>query len=177
MQITVRNVPDEVAAKLDKQIGGSRENFLREAIAQIAEMGLVTLSQVEEEIQERGGAGIVERDLQRYYALLSHELGRVSLTRNEACLICDALNRTLTDMRVNPKSVLYAEIADSIELERTDQKWEVDASAILAKIQAMTIAQAAAIVDAAERFWHEPDSYTISDIDEKLLKAGLVKKQ
>jgi hypothetical protein len=107
---------------------------------------------------------IAERDLSRYYLLLAHELKRIKLSSNEAMFFCDLLNGTLSDFHINPANMLLIEAQDGIDMDKLDQKWELDKEPFLAKISGFNILQAAAIIDGVERFWvrsHEEDSQAI----------------
>ena len=106
---------------------------------------------------------IAERDLTRYYLLLAHELKRLKLSSNEAMFFCDLLNGTLSDFHINPANMLLIDALDGIDMDKLDQKWELD-KGLLAKISEFNILQAAAIIDGVERFWmrsHEEDSQAI----------------
>lgn len=117
----------------------------------------ITLSaDVLAEVDRRGYLGevnrgaVINRDLGRLYEEYHHALHEIELSPEEGCLILDALNGAL-DMR---PAYLPAEIADSIALDHTDQKWEVeDGSGLVQRLAAMTRIQQMAIIDMAERFW------------------------
>lgn len=114
--------------------------------------------------------GIARRDLERYYALLVEELATVTLSENEALLICDALNGTL--MLPQTMRLLWAEIDDSIRLDATDEKWQVDGPALVEKLRRFTSGQTLAVVDAGERWWNRNE--IDEDPRERLRIVGLV---
>lgn len=132
---------------------------------------------LETQILERGEqAGVTaRRDVERYYVLLATALRQVKLTSAEAKLICDALNGTLNNFQINPQQSLAFSIADAIEYDHLDQKWGVDTAALKQKLESLNILQAAAVLDAVERFWFEPGGYHLPDIDQKLRIVGLVR--
>ncbi len=111
---------------------------------------------------------VARRDLERYYALLDHELARVELSEAEASLICDALNGTLMD----PHSyrLLWAEVADAVRLDGLDAKWGVDGDALVERLRALSPGAMMAVVDAVERFWLSPNP-----LGENLRRVGLVR--
>lgn len=117
-------------------------------------------------ISSRGD--IARRDLARYYHVLASDLRAVNLTEGEASLICDACNGTaFVDNR--SISMLWAEIDDAIRLDGLDDKWHVDGPALVEKLRTLTWGQTAAIVDAVERFWADPNP-----LQEKLREVGLI---
>lgn len=104
---------------------------------------------------------VARRDLERYYACVHAELRTVSLTIAEACLTCDACNGIVWLPATIPS--LPEEIEKAIRQDSLDEKWAVDGSALVARLQTLSYGQKAAIADAIERFWrlvtlgdHEP---------------------
>ena len=133
-------------------------------------------SRLQKELESRGESlGLTaQRDLDRYYLLLSDALRRVQLAQNEALLLCDALNGCMNDFHIRPDQSLKFSIEDAIDLDRLDKKWEVDKSKILQKLDDLTVLQAASVLDAVERFWYESESYQIEDTEAKLKQVGLI---
>lgn len=130
-----------------------------------------------DEIRERCGysahaltlGDVVARDVERYHALLrdARRPLRDQFSRAELMLIVDSCNGTLFE----PSTVcaLPFNIEDSISLDRLDEKWGVDGSALLAKLQALSPVQTQSLVDAVERFWTNHERYSgdgsdVSDI-------------
>ncbi len=115
--------------------------------------------------------------MRRYRDLLRRGLADLALTRGEACLICDALNGTMLFAALDEHDGTYmfipAEIADSIHLDGTDEKWGVDGEALGAKLAAASPAALCAIADACERFWERPER----DTDELLREVGLLQEK
>lgn len=96
---------------------------------------------------------VAARDLERYYAAIAAELRRLDLSRNEAMLIIDSLNGVLHHTPEAEQTMLWAGISDSIELDGLDGKWEVDGAALVAKLRALSLVGALAVIDASERYW------------------------
>lgn len=110
-----------------------------------------------------------ELHLRRYRNLLARGLAAIDLTRDEACLICDALNGTV----IFEQEYIFigAEIQDSIRLDHTDEKWSVDGPALVRKLAGASPVTLCAIADAAERFWEHPER----DTDTQLREVGLLR--
>lgn len=96
----------------------------------------------------------VVRDLSLLNRVLDQELRAVNLSEGEASLIVDVVNGTIFD----PVSVryLWEDVADGIELDGLDEKWDVDGASLVAKLRGLTYTQTVAIIEAAERFWNLP---------------------
>jgi hypothetical protein len=95
------------------------------------------------------------RDLARYQALLAQ--GRQTLREKfvdkELAAILDTLNG---HWFAEPWSVGYiaAEVADAIELNGLDQKWELSGPALLHTLQGLSFLESMALADAVERWWN-----------------------
>ncbi|MDK2883320.1 MAG: hypothetical protein PWP58_1656 [Bacillota bacterium] len=115
----------------------------------------VTLTpEVLTELHARGPRStVINRDLDRLYTLYRRALAQVGLTTREALLIADALNGILMDVTTVP--LFWAQIQDAIAVEHLDKKWQVDGQALVEKLRGLNEIQALAVIDAAERFWHE----------------------
>lgn len=112
----------------------------------------------EMEARRKGSAylgGVPRRDLERYYHAVAVELQAVHLTQGEACLIIDVMNGTITEPHT--AQLLWAQVSDGIQMDRLDEKWEVDGPALVAKLRGLTYTQALAVADAAERWWELED--------------------
>ncbi len=105
------------------------------------------------EVDARGNnrSGTISRDLGRYYALLKRGLKRAGLTREEALLVCDALNGTLHEPET--MRLVWAQVEDACRLDQLDRKWGVDGAALVEKLKGLDELASAAVVDATERFW------------------------
>jgi hypothetical protein len=114
------------------------------------------------ELKKRGlgsGENVVRRDLERYYALLSIAMQRVSLTQQELNLLCDVLNGVEIHTGLLP--YLPQVLADAVGDARKDgydEKWGVDTDALAEKIRSLSVLDALAIVDAVEQFWESRQS-------------------
>lgn len=99
-------------------------------------------------------SGTISESLERYAAILERERAelRSQLSPGEMALIIDVTNGSL--FYSYSLSLLWAEIADGCSLDQLDQKWEVDAAALIAKVKASGVAGQAALVDASERWWN-----------------------
>ena len=103
-----------------------------------------------------GRSVVVEEALSRYFTLLA--LARLELrdrfSRAELSLMADAANGTMYQaetLRFFPMGV-----ADAIDLDGLDRKWDVNAPLLLTKLRDLSVTQTAALVDAVERFWRDP---------------------
>lgn len=102
---------------------------------------------------------IAKREIGRYYAVLADSLLRTHFTLTEA----EAVAVALQDF--DPASIryLWAEVEDRYrakdEAEKTDEPPPfgnlptLDVSALVNKLRNLTLAQAYAVLDAAERYW------------------------
>lgn len=106
---------------------------------------------------------IVNRDLGRLYDLYDRALRRLDLTVEEACLIADALNGTIHDSRT---ALMFSfGVEDAIDLDGLDEKWGVDGKALMDKLSTLDEIGCMAVVDAAERYWHN-EKYRKMDVRE-----------
>lgn len=108
---------------------------------------------------ERGDAGnrsfAIAKQLNRYFDMIDHckrEL-RSMLSDKECALILDAFNGTAF---MDTVSIRYAwhEIADAIDMDRLDHKWEVDGKALVDKLQSLSFGHLIALVDSTEIWWN-----------------------
>lgn len=106
-----------------------------------------------------GRSGVIERDLDRYYAGIERTRKRLAklFTGDEAAALCDNLNGVMLDQ--NPELSIYGiplNVADGVELSGLAEKWNLDASAFLSKVNSLNYLELCAIADAVERFWLRP---------------------
>lgn len=115
-------------------------------------------------LAERGQrAPTINRDLTRLYFLYDRALRRLDLTVDEACLIVDAMNGTIHDERT---SLMFSfGVEDAIQLDGLDEKWGVDGKALMDKLSILDEIGCMAVVDAAERYWHN-EKYRKMDVRE-----------
>lgn len=113
-------------------------------------------------LAERGQrAPTINRDLTRLYFLYDRALRRLDLTVDEACLIVDAMNGTIHDERT---SLMFSfGVEDAIQLDGLDEKWGVDGKALMDKLSILDEIGCMAVVDAAERYWHN-EKYRKMDV-------------
>lgn len=127
---------------------------------------------------------LARRDLERYYHALEVALRGVELERQEALLLCDALNGTLIDVHTVP--LLPDEIEDAAApVERgglgLGEKWlglgpegRARAAALVEKLRSLSYVELLAILDAVERWWHRPPTEGES-YDDSLRRVGLLR--
>lgn len=97
---------------------------------------------------------VAARDLGRLYDLLEVEHARLAPTFSDAewMLLRDACNGTLWE--TSTIRLLWAEVADAIDLAGLATKWGVDdPRPFMARLRALTPLQSLAVVDAIERWW------------------------
>lgn len=113
----------------------------------------IYLREVDAEIQARGDnrSHVINRDLERLYALYKRALKEVPLSVQEAWLLVDVLNGSLMD--ANTARLLWANVEDGCALDGLDKKWEVDGKALAEKLRNLSDFQNMALIDAAEKFW------------------------
>lgn len=115
------------------------------------------------QLDERGDnrSYIIRRDLERLYTLYRIALRQIRLSLEEAMLIVDALNGTLST--ADQARLLWAGIEDAIAYDKLDEKWNVNGKELVEKLKNLNELQAMAIIDAAERFWAQ-DKYREKDM-------------
>lgn len=125
---------------------------------------------------ERGAAnrsGVINRDLDRYYEILRY--GRQSLrdklSEAEVSAILDNLNGVWLAEPVSIR-LIYANVADGIELEGLDQKWKIDGPALIEKLRSLSFAESCALADAAERWWNRVANGDQPKFSEALQEIG-----
>jgi hypothetical protein len=132
---------------------------------------------LEQDIQERTGAGFdapatasvkARECLQRYFALLRHELASVQFSEAEALLLADATNGI--SFSADTARLLWAEVADAIALNKLDEKWGVGGDALVAKLRGFCPGQALAVADALERAWLKGTDMTDALREVKLIR-------
>lgn len=92
--------------------------------------------------------------LQGFPALYKHTLRELKgkFTDGELKLMIDVFNSTaLTPIMAGQQ--LDLQVLDGMELDGLDQKWEVDKAELMAKVNALTIFQAACLEIWANGFW------------------------
>lgn len=101
-----------------------------------------------------GRSEVVKTDLSRYRRLIRSTQARLKseevFSETEQGLILDALNGSLLGDR---PETLAGSVADSMSLDGTAGKWEVEPHAIREKLTSLTPLEFAAVADGAERYW------------------------
>lgn len=99
-------------------------------------------------------SGRINSIIVRYGAIMAKECPE--LATNEWMMICDILNGTIleADSRdADPARFLWADIAESGQLDGMAAKWEIDTDALSQKVRNMAYSQQVAIVEVICRFW------------------------
>ena len=108
----------------------------------------------------------------RYLAMVTDELRRLDLTRNEWCAIMDANNgMILSGLAGTPQelmvSMLWANVHDTPEL---GQKWRIDQAELVRRLHSMPKSTLIVIAEVVERFW----SRASMDTDAALRDSGVI---
>lgn len=112
-----------------------------------------------------GRSSVIDRDLDRYYTALRYARAelRKLFTGDEVAAIVDNLNGVWLS---SPAEIsirgIALNVADGIALESLDQKWKVDGSALVQKLNSLTFTQSCALADAVEQFWMGDGSYHVT---------------
>jgi hypothetical protein len=80
------------------------------------------------------------------------ELNAVGFTRSELCLCIDVINATMLQGKLAGRE-LKSNVEDSIVLDHTDEKWEIDTEAFLMRFRSLSMAQIAVLCLWAHAFW------------------------
>lgn len=89
------------------------------------------------------------------------------LTEQEWMMICDILNGTIldTDSRdADPARFLWADIAESGQLDGMAAKWEIDTDDLSQRVRAMSCGQQIAIIEIVQRFWSGSNTGSYAEI-------------
>lgn len=119
-------------------------------------VGIYLQTNTEKEILKRGDnrSHIINRDLERLYAMYRRSIREVQLTEKETCLIVDALNDRL--FNGDSAVMLHANIENACRLDGLGEKWEVDGPALVEKLRSLSTFHCLALIDAAECWWNLP---------------------
>jgi hypothetical protein len=103
-----------------------------------------------------GPGPVARRDLERYYACVTDALRRLALNKAEAFLVMDALNGVF--FADDTWRFVWAEVADHIRLNDAATHFGVaDPDGLVRRLRDGGLIAAAALTDAAERFWRFPE--------------------
>lgn len=109
------------------------------------------------EIERREGARstVINECLERYFWLVAAERRNLRrlLSDSETALIVDVLNATIFADRFSVASLAH-EVADGIELDRLDAKWEVDGKELVAKLENLSYGALLVLIDAVKLWWN-----------------------
>lgn len=122
---------------------------------------------------EPGTVGL--RDLKRYYALLNHHLLELSLTADEASLICEILKDYRFEDDPEQSRTIWKQVEAAIQPDRFDQKWSVNNEALIRKLQSLTHLQIVALIDAVERYKVREQTNPDESLETKLSRVDLIK--
>lgn len=126
---------------------------------------------------EQADGEVARRDVVRYYAVLAEELRRLSLSVEEAALVCDALiGYWVGDDPALAMRAWWADVEDHITLNDAAEKWGVSQPAVLvAKCRALSPGASMAVLDAVER-WVKRDRNSGETLPESLRAVGLIRE-
>ena len=132
------NITDETTAEIDSRADAANRGIARSAS--------------------------VQESLDRYFYLLKEakKMLKGKLTGNELALIADVCNGTMFQAWSIPH--LYSNIEESIE-DGLDKKWDVDGSALVATLEALSNEETFALVDAIELFWRSVSSSSAEHVE------------
>lgn len=113
-------------------------------------------------------SGRINADLARYYESLKRARSalRSRFNAGELSAIADVCNGTWYEPHAIP--LLYASVEDALG-DGLAQKWSIDGATLVAKLREISYTEAAALVDAAERYWQavgsgeQPDPASLLD--------------
>jgi hypothetical protein len=90
--------------------------------------------------------------LRTLYKVTLPELKKAGFTESELCLCIDVTNGTMLQGEFASEG-LTLNVEDSIALDHTDVKWEIDREAFLKKLHSLSRAQNAVLSMWAKSFW------------------------
>jgi hypothetical protein len=133
-------------------------------------------SQLKSALLQRGGdiGAVGLRDLKRYYALLNYHLLDLSLTADEANLICEALKDYRFEGDPEQVRAIGKRVDNAIQQDHLDQKWSVNET-FIRKLQSLTQLQAIALIDAVERYWVRDQANPDEPLETRLSRVDLIK--
>lgn len=100
-------------------------------------------------------ASAIWRTLARYLELVNRSKAELAkqFSDTECALIIDATNGTMLNDTMSIQLLPYG-VADAIEIDGLDSKWNVDGQALMEKLNATSYADRMAIADAIIIWWH-----------------------
>ena len=127
---------------------------------------------------------LARRTIEQHYRLLDWSLDEIAnhFTYSEICLIADIPEEIMFHgWEIQPSQSLLMTALFAIEMENLDRKWEVEAKSFRRKLYELTNAQAAAVIEAIDRWGANPESkrsresfekYGLIAAEEKKAKRG-----
>ena len=104
---------------------------------------------------------LARRTIEQYHRLLDWSLNEITnrFTYNEICLIADIPDEIMFHgWEIQPSRSLLMTALFAIEMEDLDTKWKVEIVSFREKLGALTNAQAAAVIEAIDRWQSNPES-------------------
>jgi hypothetical protein len=134
-------------------------------------------SELKATLQQRGKnlSAVGLRDLQRYYTLLNHELLEITLTPDEASLICRVLKDYRFEDDPERARTIAQQLAHELQEQHLAQQSSINGENLIRKLQGLSNLGAIALVDAVERYWVRAQSNPDESLETKLLRVGLSK--
>ncbi|GHO89257.1 hypothetical protein [Dictyobacter formicarum] len=132
-------------------------------------------STLEKNLQGRTPTGkpageIARRDLVRYYSLLRQSLPAFQMA--EAMLIVEALQRNPPDMEQVQR--LWISVEQAVKADQLEQRWRVNAAALVERLRTLTPAECMAICDAVECVLCQPTPI-VQELQARVKQIGLAK--
>lgn len=105
---------------------------------------------------EANRSGVISRDLERYYESLKRARAdlRKKFSGAEVSAIVENLKGVWMGEPVSISLLIWATVADAIDLNRLDKRWKIDGKALVEKIRSLSFIEICALADAAERHWY-----------------------
>ena len=106
-------------------------------------------------------ANVLARDaIEQYHRLLDWSLAEIAnnLTYSEICLIADIPDVIMFHRwEIQPSLSLLMTVLIAMEADDLHIKWKVNEVSLREKLRALTNAQAAAVIEALDRWWSAPE--------------------
>lgn len=114
---------------------------------------LAKLREISKENPSQGFGGMLTTIVERYNEIVRRK--KLNLSEAEWNLIRDTMNASCYWDRPDSILVLPIAVRDSIELDKADEKWDVDGTALLEKLGSADYSDLCAIVDRVETWWRD----------------------
>ena len=103
---------------------------------------------------------LARRAIEQYHRLLDWSLDEIAnhLTYSEICLIADIPDVIMFHRwEIQPSLSLLMTVLIAMEADDLHIKWKVDELSLREKLRALTNGQAAAVIEALDRWWADPE--------------------